>query len=74
MERFMPFCFNKNTQGLLLRLHIKPVCVKEEEFEDTKGIIGIRKSKNRQQNGQKKQVQKDNSNMTCCFGFVNKRV
>ena len=26
----------------------------QEEFEDTKGVIGIRKSKDRQQNGQKK--------------------
>jgi hypothetical protein len=33
--------------------------VKEEEFEDTKGVIGIRKWKNRQQNGQRKKVQKN---------------
>jgi len=26
----------------------------EEEFEDTKGVIRIRKSKNREHNGQKK--------------------
>ena len=30
----------------------------EEEFEDTKGVTRIRKSKNRQDNGQKKKVQK----------------
>jgi hypothetical protein len=26
----------------------------EEEFEDTKGVISVRKSKDRQHNGQKK--------------------
>jgi len=31
----------------------------QEEFEDTKGVIRIRISKNRQHNGQKKKVQKD---------------
>ena len=35
---------------LLLFLFFKA----EEEFEDTKGVIRIRKSKNRQHNGQKK--------------------
>ena len=30
-----------------------------KEFEDTKGVIKIRKSKNWQHNGQKKKVQKD---------------
>jgi len=31
-----------------------------EEFEDSKGVIRIRKSKkNRQHNGQKKKIQKD---------------
>jgi hypothetical protein len=31
----------------------------QEEFEDTKGVIRIRISKNRQHNGQKEKVQKD---------------
>jgi hypothetical protein len=31
----------------------------QEEFEDTKGIIRIRKSKDRQHNGQKKKYKKD---------------
>jgi hypothetical protein len=35
-----------------------------EEFEDTKGVIRIRKSKNRQHNGQKKKVQKDKQRST----------
>ena len=34
--------------------------LKQEEFEDTKGVIRIRKSKKKKQhNGQKKKVQKD---------------
>jgi len=32
-----------------------------EEFEDTKGVIGIRKSKNRQHNGQKKKDKRTNN-------------
>jgi len=37
----------------------------EEVFEDTKGVIRIRKSKkNRQHNGQKKKVQKDKQRFT----------
>jgi hypothetical protein len=37
----------------------------QEEFEDTKGVIRIRKSKkNRQNNGQKKKVQKDKQQST----------
>ena len=35
-----------------------------EEFEDTKGVIRIRKSKNRQHNGQKKKRQKDKQRST----------
>jgi hypothetical protein len=35
----------------------------QEEFEDTKGVIRIRKSKNRQHNGQKK-VQKNKQRST----------
>jgi hypothetical protein len=34
-----------------------------EEFEDTKGVIRIPKSKNRQHNGQKKQYKKTNSDL-----------
>jgi hypothetical protein len=36
----------------------------EEEFEDTKRVIKIRISKNRQHNGQKKKVQKDKQRST----------
>jgi len=36
----------------------------KEEFEDTKGVIRIRKSKNRQHNGQKKKVQRDKQQST----------
>jgi len=32
----------------------------EEEFEDTKGVITIRKSKHRQHNGQKKKYRQHN--------------
>ena len=36
----------------------------QEEFEDTKGIIRIRKSKtNRQHNGQKKKYKRRNNNL-----------
>ena len=35
-----------------------------EEFGDTKGVIRIRKSKNRQHNGQKKKRQKDKQRST----------
>ena len=34
-----------------------------EEFEDTKGIIRIRKSKDRQHNGQKKMDKKTNNDL-----------
>ena len=34
----------------------------KEEFEDTKGVIRIRISKNRQQNGQKKKHKRTNNN------------
>ena len=34
-----------------------------EEFEDTKGVIRIRKWKNRQHNGQKKKYKKTNNNL-----------
>ena len=33
----------------------------KEEFEDTKGVIRIRKSKNRQHNGQKKKYKRTNN-------------
>jgi hypothetical protein len=35
----------------------------EEEFEDTKGAIGIRISKNRQHNGQKKKYKRTNNDL-----------
>jgi len=47
---------NATTCGLLKRMH--RTCL-YEEFEDTKGVIRIHISKNRQHNGQKKKVQKD---------------
>jgi hypothetical protein len=34
-----------------------------EEFEDTKGVTRIRKSKNRQHNGQKKKYKRTNNNL-----------
>ena len=36
----------------------------QEEFEDTKGVIRIRISKDRQHNCQKKKIQKDNQQST----------
>jgi len=49
--------------GGVIHSHII-MCVAREEFEDTKGVIRIRKSKkNRQQNGQKK-GQKDKQQST----------
>jgi hypothetical protein len=36
----------------------------EEEFEDTKGVIGIHNSKDRQHNGHKKKGQKDKQRST----------
>jgi hypothetical protein len=38
--------------------------VTKEEFKDTKGVMSIRKSKNRQHNDQKKKVQKDKQRST----------
>jgi len=35
----------------------------EDEFEDTKGLIRIRKSKDRQHNDQKKKDQRTNDNL-----------
>ena len=53
-----------------LRLYAKDVnnsfgCpLEEEEFEDTKGVIRIRKSKNnRQHNGQKKKYKRTNNDL-----------
>jgi len=41
-----------------------------EEFEDTKGVFRIRKSKNRQYNGQKKKDKRTlRSNLAKCFPF-----
>jgi hypothetical protein len=40
------------------------VCIYLEEFEDTKGVIRIRKSKkNRQHNGQKKNDKRTSNNL-----------
>ena len=38
-------------------------CTVQEEFEGTKGVIIIRKSKNRQHNGQKKNYKKTNNDL-----------
>jgi hypothetical protein len=38
--------------------------LKYDEYEDTKGVIRIRKSKDRQQNGQKKKGKKDKQRST----------
>jgi Fic family protein len=44
---------------------IKRECLNlfQEEFEDTKGIIRIRKSKNRRYNGQKKKYKRTNNDL-----------
>ena len=39
------------------------ISIYEEEFEDTKGVIRIRKSKNRQHNGQNKQDKRTNNDL-----------
>jgi len=52
-------------QFFRLLLHGCKVNAKKEEFEDTKGVIEIRKlKKDRQHNGQKKKVQKDKQRST----------
>jgi hypothetical protein len=43
-----------------------------EEFEDTKGVIRIRKSKNRQHNGQKKKDKKTNNGFTINIIYTDK--
>ena len=44
---------------------MKFVSIRQEEFDDTKGVIRIHKSKkDRQHNGQKKKVQKDKQRST----------
>ena len=40
-----------------------PPGVMQEEFEDTEGVIRIRKSKNRQHNGQKKRDKDTNNDL-----------
>ena len=47
----------------ILGVVVAPVS-KQEEFEDTKGVIRIHKSKNRQHNGQKKNKNNDLQNTT----------
>ena len=42
-----------------------------EEFEDTKGIIRIRKSKDRQHNGQKKKYKRTNNDLQSIHIKVN---
>ena len=37
---------------MFTKVHFKCCIYLEEEFEDNKGVIGIRKSKDRQHNGQ----------------------
>ena len=37
----------------------------EEELVDTKGLIKIRKSKNRKHNGQKKKYKRTNNDLQC---------
>jgi hypothetical protein len=47
---------NVNTTGMKLKLL-------QEEFEDIKGVIRIRTSKNRQHNGQKKKHKRTNNDL-----------
>jgi hypothetical protein len=47
----------------LLILFHKESYVKQDKFEDTKGIIGICKSKDRQHNGQKKKDERTNNDL-----------
>ena len=55
--------------SITVRFLVKGNCTKmiksyEEEFEDTKGVIRIRKSKkNRQHNGQKKKYKRKNNDL-----------
>ena len=62
---FLNFHLKTPSQSHILALHdllllcnrsldYNKICLSKEEFEDTKGIIRIRKSKNRQHNGQRK--------------------
>jgi hypothetical protein len=46
----------------ILGVVVAPVS-KQEEFEDTKGVIRIHKSKNRQHNGQKKKYKRTNNDI-----------
>jgi hypothetical protein len=56
---FWPFTF---FHKLLILFH-KESYVKQEKFEDTKGIIRICKSKDRQHNGQKKKDERTNNDL-----------
>jgi len=42
---------------------MKYVCFTSEEFEDTREVIRIRKSKDRQHNGQKKKDKRTNNDL-----------
>ena len=56
------FCFSHDVkQQSIIQLDI---LVLTEEFEDTKGVISIRKSKNRQHNDKKKNVLTDKQQST----------
>jgi len=58
-------CLCVKQQILILVFGLTQQVLEEEEFEDTKGVIRIRISKkNRQHNGQKKNVQKDKQRST----------
>jgi hypothetical protein len=42
----------------------------QEEFEDTKGTIRIRISKNRQHNGQQKRYKRTNNDQHCLYIYL----
>ena len=62
-------CVGGNPNTMQLVFVVSPFSVQEEdgstlsqeELEDTKGVIRIRKSKNRQHNGQKKKDKRTNN-------------
>jgi len=45
----MPWIIYKNPVHMFAKVHFKCCIYLEEEFEDTKGVIGIRRSNDRQQ-------------------------
>ena len=51
------------SEKVFVRIRVFLHFVLKEEFEDTKGVIRIRKSKDRQYNGQKKKNKRTNNDI-----------